>query len=138
MTIKPVCLRFGSTSMNFKTEEEFWMSFTDLAKKVHGHGGVTKIMRELAVEWFAKYEGKAGNMDQFLDENYVPEPNLLNSSFEQKLHYLRTQPVDKLKDFRDELYRLRIMTMAMIDVSPEERKDFDKEYIAMYHNYKNK
>ena len=135
MTEKPVSIRYGAYTLNFNTEEDFWKDFTDLARKMHGHGGVKKVIGEVAADWFLKYENKGG-MDQFLDKEFVAEPNFASASYEQKLNYLKTLPTEKLESMRDEFHRLRIMTMALIDCNPQERKEFNKEFVAMYHNYK--
>ena len=133
MTNKPVSIRYGSYTLNFHTEEEFWKSFTSLTREMFGHGGTKKIIGELAAEWFSKYEGKVGNMDQFLDKNFIPEPNL-TASIEQKINFLKTQDDDTIHKAMDESYRLHIMCRALLD-SPN-KNTFNMNYHEAWQRYK--
>ena len=130
---KHVCVRFNGFSVDFNIDVDLWKKYSAIAFEQHGIGGIKEMVGTHIAETVARFDGKGKGIEQYLDPNFIPIPEL-TSSINEKVRYLKTQNDNTIEKIMDESYRLHIMCKALLD--SKNKEDFNMDYLAAWQRYK--
>jgi hypothetical protein len=93
------------------------------------------VFNDLVNKIARQYDGMINGLDRFVDSSFVPTPHI-DAGYDKVIEYMKTLSEDeKLETLRDEFYRYHTLSKALLAQKPDERRNFEMNYPALWKIY---